>query len=305
MAAEDPTKQQFDILRKRARQAAQKAGQAEQEGLQRRFASIGQVGSGAQIRAEAQASERGAKRLEQAEETVGLAELAEKQRRQEIQEGRAFARGEREASQGFAAEQAGIGRAFAGKQAGLGRQFSAEQAELARKFATGERVDSQEFAGLQAEMERKSREDLAKMGIEATAENLDRQISANMKNAANQRAFATSERVDAQEFASDQAVAAREGQTKEREAAQIFASGEAELDRRLKEVALSRQKEAINEQIRQFELEFDRDSGTIAFNKKMAISNASKTLWDDLGIGDVDVSGEDIARGVSLASTLL
>lgn len=160
MASEDPIKAQFDILRKRAQQAATTATQQEREGLKRRFASIGQVGSGAQIRAEAQLGKRAAERIKGVEETVGLAELAEKQRRQELGEAREFARGEREASQAFGAEQAGLQRQFsrgerlgsqdfAGTQAGLGREFARGERLGAQEFATVERQAGQRFAGLE------------------------------------------------------------------------------------------------------------------------------------------------------------
>ncbi len=59
MAVQDPVSQRFEVLKKQARQQARTQAQTEQEGLRRRFAQIGQVGSGAQIRAEAQAQEKG------------------------------------------------------------------------------------------------------------------------------------------------------------------------------------------------------------------------------------------------------
>lgn len=151
MAADDPLKERFEILRRRARQAAASESQREAEGLKRRFAQIGQVGSGAQIRAEAQASKRGAERLARAEETVGLAELAERQRAKEVAEAREFARGERQASQTFAAQQAALGREFARGERLGSQTFAAGQADLQRKFQTGERISSQDWQRLENE----------------------------------------------------------------------------------------------------------------------------------------------------------
>ena len=151
MAADDPLKERFEILRRRARQAATSASQQEAEGLKRRFAQIGQVGSGAQIRAEAQASKRGAERLARAEETVGLAELAERQRQKEIAETREFARGERQESQTFAAQQAALARQFARGERLGSQTFAAGQADLQRKFQTGERLSSQDWQRLENE----------------------------------------------------------------------------------------------------------------------------------------------------------
>lgn len=183
MAAEDPIKAQFDILRKRARQAATTATQQEREGLQRRFASIGQVGSGAQIRAEAQAADRAAKRLGQAEETVSLAELGERQRQKEIGEARAFARGEREASQMFGAEQAGLQRRFAAEQAGLGREFARGERMGSQDFAKGERMGSQDFAFRAEEARRIAQESqfgraqaFAKRQLDTAIEQFDREF---------------------------------------------------------------------------------------------------------------------------------
>ncbi len=254
MAADDPLKERFEILRKRARQAATTAAQQEQEGLKRRFAQLGQVGSGAQIRAEAQAAERAAKRLGQVEETVGLAELAERQRLKETSEAREFARAEREAGQRFAAEQAGVGRRFAAEQAGIGRTFQAEQAgigrefagrqaELQRRFQRGERLGSQDFARLEAQAGRQ---------------------------------FSQQERQAAQDFASAQA-----------RLSESFSAEQNKLARALQQSALDLQRVAFDEGVRQFDETFARDSETIEFNKKMAKDTLNQTLLDDLGLGGV------------------
>ena len=237
MAAEDPVKAQFDILRKRAKQAATTATQQEREGLSRRFASINQVGSGAQIRSEAQAFERGAKRQQEAEETIGLAELGERQRQKELTESRGFARGEREASQLFGAEQAGLQRRFASLEAGKGREF-----------ARGERRGAQEFAGGQAGIQRRFASTEAGKG----------------------REFARGERVGSQEFARGE----REG-AQDFNQGQFQVS--ADLQRRasiLQEGTFIENRRRFQESIRQFDQEFARDTETIEFNKRMAEMSA-------------------------------
>lgn len=267
MAADDPLKERFEILRRRARQAATGATQREQEGLRRRFAQLGQVGAGAQIRAEAQAAERGAKRLQQAEETVGLAELGERQRIKEAQEAREFARGEREAGQSFAAEQAGVGRTFAAEQAGIGREFAATEAGKQRTFMTGEREAVQLFQSGEAELQRK---------------------------------FITGERISAQDFAKAEARLGRRFSKEERLAAQKFADKQAKAAQNFQRLQnnLTRafQLKAFREGIRQFELQFDRDTETIEFNKDMANANASKTLLDDLGLGQIGGFYSDLSK---------
>ena len=249
MATQDPISQQFEILRKRAKQAANTATQQEREGLQRRFAALGQVGSGAQIRAESQAYQRGAERLQKAEESVGLAELSERQRRQDISEQRNFQTAERLAGQKFSSE-----------QAGLQRQFAQQLQEAQRKYATGERLSSQEFAALQAS---KGRE------------------------------YATGERLGSQEFASQEANLGREYQTQQ-----------SALARAIQEKALVFQQKSFDEGIRQFDLEFGRDSATIDFNKRMAELNSSKTLLDDLGVTGITGTPGSSKFGAFLGTAL-
>ena len=264
MAADDPLKERFEIFRKRAKQAATTATQREKEGLSRRFAQIGQVGSGAQIRAEAQAGERGAKRLAQAEESVGLAELGERQRLQEVKEARQFARGEREAGQMFAAEQAGLGRQFARGERLGSQAFAGKQADIQRKFARGERLSAQDFASLEAIAGRK---------------------------------FSKSERLSAQRFADKQAKKAR-----------IFTAKQNRLMRTMQNKALTLQRDAFEEGVRQFDDTFARDTETIEFNKKMAEEMANKDLFDDLGLSGlfdgISEGFSDLFGGVSTEGLL-
>lgn len=129
---------EFDIARKRAKREANAALQGQQDALKRRFATLGNLNSGARLKLEQKAQDSVQRRLGEANETIGAAERAEDRRRQEIAEGRKFQSSEREASQGFAAQ-----------QAELGRNFTSQEAALQRKYLTGERLSSQEFAALQ------------------------------------------------------------------------------------------------------------------------------------------------------------
>lgn len=289
MAADDPIAKQFELLRKRARQSAVQAGQAESEGLKRRFAQIGQVGSGAQIRAEAQAAERGAKRLARAEEAVGLAELGERQRQKEIGEAREFSRGERRAGQEFAARQAGIGRGFAAEQARVGRGFAAEQAGLGRGFQRELSESQRRFAATEAGKGRTFAQEqaLAQRGFitgEREAGELTR--AAELQR---QREFAGKERVGAQEFAAEQAGIGRGFQ----EEMAKFQSRQRDFDRAL-------QREAMDLGVARFESEFNRDSDTIAFNRRMSEQNANRNLLDEIGLGGLirgEFQGFDLGVG--------
>lgn len=140
----DPAKR-FDRLRKDTKQQVSSDVQQQQQALQRRFAKLGLTGSGAQIKAQQQAEQAGGERLDKALGQVASLEEGEALRRQEVQEGREFARGEREASQAFAAEQAGLGREFSRKERIGSQAFASGEAELQRRFSDSQRVANQEF----------------------------------------------------------------------------------------------------------------------------------------------------------------
>jgi hypothetical protein len=132
MATNDAVSRRFETLRKQLRQEETAQSQQQQEALQRRFASIGALGSGASIKTQRKAQDESAKRLSRGQATLGIAESAERQRLGEIEEARKFAREERLGSQEFAGEER------------LGSQ----------EFSREERLGSQEFAGGQSAMGR-------------------------------------------------------------------------------------------------------------------------------------------------------
>lgn len=140
----------FELARKRAKQQQTADTQKQKEALKRRFAQAGLVASGEAIKQEQLAERRGQQALAGRMEGIDVAEQQENLRKQEIQEGREFARGERMAGQQFAAEQAGLGRKFQAEQAGLTRQQQKDLLSAQQKFARGERLSSQEFAALEA-----------------------------------------------------------------------------------------------------------------------------------------------------------
>ena len=119
----------FKRLREQAKSEVGSERQRAEEALKRRFASQGLGSSGAAIKAEQQVGKQAESALARRIGNIESAQESDALRRQEIKEGREFARGEREA----------------------GQSFAAGQSELARKFARGERLSSQEFADLQRE----------------------------------------------------------------------------------------------------------------------------------------------------------
>lgn len=149
----------FELARKRAKQQVGAATQEQTGALKRRFASLGLGQSGAAIKAEQQALQRGAGAMERAEEGIQAQEFAEQARKREIQEGREFAAGQAQKQREFASGESALGRRaqelaqtrgidaqkamqlaqqeFASGEAKLGREEGAKQAQLDRDFQQG------------------------------------------------------------------------------------------------------------------------------------------------------------------------
>lgn len=204
-----PEVDEFEILRKRARERGIQRQQETDQTIKRQFASQGMLGSGAHIK-QAQLGAQESERItgEQLGE-LDIAQARENQRRREVSEGRDFATRERVGSQEFAGQQAGLQRGFLSAERLGGQEFAGQQAGLQRGFATSERLGGQQFAGEQAGLQR---------GF-LTSERLGGQQFAQGERLGSQQ-FATGERREGQQFAQG-----------ERAESQAFASGEAALAR--------------------------------------------------------------------------
>lgn len=130
----------FQRLRQRAKQEQGAQTQAQQEALQRRFAALGQQGSGADIKTQMLAEEAGQKQLARVQEGIMSAEEEDILRRQEIEKQRQFQAGEAEKGRQFAAEQAEIARQAGLEQLGVQQEFASEQAKLGRDFQKSENL---------------------------------------------------------------------------------------------------------------------------------------------------------------------
>ena len=130
----------FQRLRQRAKQEQGAQTQAQQEALQRRFAALGQQGSGADIKTQMLAEEAGQKQLGRVQEGIMSAEEEDILRRQEIEKQRQFQAGEAEKGRQFAAEQAEIARQAGLEQLGVQQEFASEQAKLGRDFQKSENL---------------------------------------------------------------------------------------------------------------------------------------------------------------------
>ena len=138
---------QFEILRRRARQRANTQGQQQQEALKRRFASIGRLNSGAAIKTGQIAAQQAARQGEETAQNIDVAEARENQRRRELQQGRDFQAGETQKQRDFASTEAGKGR----------------------EFQTGILTQQQDFAGGEAQKNRDFQQALADKEFQAQA----------------------------------------------------------------------------------------------------------------------------------------
>lgn len=173
---------QFDVLRRRAKREANVQTQQGQEALKRRFASIGQLNSGAAIKQQQIAHQQGAERAERATQNIDLAEAQENQRRKELIEGRQFQSGEAAKQREF----------ITGERLG-GQEFAGNQAQLGREFATSERLGGQEFAGGEAQKQRDFQQGLADREFQSQMQQNFFNNSATMLNLAESLGFNPSE----------------------------------------------------------------------------------------------------------------
>ena len=92
----------FQIAEQNLRRKELQREQQEKEGLKRKFASIGGLGSGASIKAELAAGEAASRRMSEGKQQIEVAKLGEQARQEEIAANRAFQTSERLGGQGFA-----------------------------------------------------------------------------------------------------------------------------------------------------------------------------------------------------------
>jgi hypothetical protein len=144
----------FDYARKRASDQSAVNLQSRKDALARRFASLGNLDSGARLKAEEKAAQDETSNLTNANEGINAQQNAELGRRREVVQGQQFQAGESEKGRAFAGEQAALQRAYGTSERVAGQDFSAGQADIQRKFSTGERLSGQDFVALQAQLGR-------------------------------------------------------------------------------------------------------------------------------------------------------
>ncbi len=139
----DLAKARFDFMRKRASGDVRRQVDSGKEQIDRRFAAMGGLNSGANVKAQLMADKQGLRATQEATEAIDATESAEMQRQREVEEGRAYGTSERLGSQDFAS-----GEAL------KGRQYGTSEREASQAYGTKERLGGQEFVAGQAGIER-------------------------------------------------------------------------------------------------------------------------------------------------------
>lgn len=146
MAVDQEGMESYALARKRIKGEAQASSQKNSDALARRFASLGNLNSGARIKIEQKARDEDEGRLNNALEGVTALEGQELARRREIEKGREFQTSERLGGQEFISGEAGRGREFSRGERLGSQEFVSGESALGRRFQTGEREAGQQFA---------------------------------------------------------------------------------------------------------------------------------------------------------------
>ena len=197
MPTYDDINKEFEPQRQKAQKAISANTQQRRDAIARRSAQLGGAPGGFAIKQEQEALREGSEQMGEVNEGIDAAVRGEQRRIKEIDEGRAFQRGEREAGQAYASGEAVLGRkfssgereagqlfsrgeregsqAFASGEAELGRRFSTGEREAMQRYGTGEREASQLFAGSQADIDRKAAREALQSGQEFAREGMKQQ----------------------------------------------------------------------------------------------------------------------------------
>ena len=193
----------FEIASNQLKKNESQTKQQEKEALQRRFASMGGLGSGASIKTEQMAEQASGKRLAEGMGNIEMSKLAEQARQEEIAQQQAYGTSERQAGQAYGTSERQAGQAFGTSERMAGQAYGSMERKAGQAYGTSERQAGQAFAGDQAAMAR----------LYGTTEREAGQAFASGQNQA-ARDFATSERIGGQEFQSGQATAGAQLATK-------------------------------------------------------------------------------------------
>lgn len=235
---------EFELLRRRLKQRGATRGEGQQRDINRRFAALGGLPSGAAFKIRQQATEAAERQTSEDVQDVNVLEAQTRRQERQAQLGREFAREERIGAQEFAGQQAALGREFQTSER-LGAQgFGSEQARLDREFATGQQISAQEFAASERQ---------AGQAFAAAEARLGREFTSG--EAALARDFAREEAATGRQFQEIQAQFQREHETALTNLGIESNENMAMLDRELKKEGLDIQKLVADNNIEQGRIE--------------------------------------------------
>lgn len=256
---DDAAKQKAEFFKqKRAEQLGQVAaqGQEQQDAIQRRFASLGAQGSGAQFGVAQKAQEAQAAQARQAQtdimgQEIAAAEpdLARRFQAEQTKLGQEYGTSERLGQEKFAGEQAGLGRQFQTQERQAGQQFAGEQAQLGREFTSAERLAQQAYGSDEAGKQRQ---------FQAGQQVLQNEFASGQASLGRQ--FTSEEQAKQNQFLSGQSAASRELQSR-------LAADDLALKKSIADMQQANTKEELAMAAQQFRM----DKETTDFNKYVSL----------------------------------
>ena len=296
---EDSIKQGYNAQRQKAAQAEGANLQGQRDALARRQAQLGGGPSGAFVKAEQQAGNDSAQRVQQANASINDTQAAEMRALKQTQLGQQFATSERQGSQGFQSGEADKGRAFAKSE----RQGAEAHSDVAQERGIGAQKEMQQ-TGINSNEQLQAKQILAQQlmqdtGISAQAamqkvgitsqqdmQKTENQFKANL--AEGDRAAASKEAATQRTFIANSAEAERAQQDKVLHEQQVFAETEANKERNLKISQFA-------EQMGLSRAEFDQSVKVDGFNMQMADKMFKKKdmlegFFDNFSVGNIQTA---------------
>lgn len=136
----------FNRLREKAKGEATAQTQGQTEALQRRFAQMGMLNSGASIKQEQLAKQRGAQLESSKLSEIDSLQEDEALRKQEMEEAKKFQVSEREAGQKFGADQAALARSYGSSEREAGQSFAKQMQDLGFSQQSALSSQAQQYA---------------------------------------------------------------------------------------------------------------------------------------------------------------
>lgn len=191
--AYDTDVQEFDFQRKKAEQQVTAQKQGQQDALKRRFAAMGNINSGAYLKANQMVDQNAGTQLNQANEGINAAQNSELRRRREVVQGQEFAAGEAEKGRSFVGDQSALQRAFQTQERLGSQDFSSGERKSSQDFSSGLMDKQQSFASAEAQKARDNAEFLRTIERNQAADQFNKQYELDKSTTEFNKAMAEAE----------------------------------------------------------------------------------------------------------------